>query len=41
MMDADSEQLFHDLEQRHLLLRKEHDIVCIERDTFTGKLFVI
>lgn len=35
-MDPDSEQIFHDLEQRHVLLRKEHDIVCIEREAFKG-----
>jgi hypothetical protein len=35
-MDSDSEQMFHDLEQRHVLLRKEHDVVCIEREAFKG-----
>ena len=38
MDTAASEQIFHDLEQRHLLLRKEHDAVCIERDAMKGKL---
>ena len=33
-MDGDSEQMFHDLEQRHILLRKEHDVVCIEKEAF-------
>ena len=40
-MDAAAEQIFHDLEQRHLLLRKEHDAVCIERDAVKGKLETI
>jgi peptidoglycan hydrolase CwlO-like protein len=35
-MDADSEQVFHDLEQRHLLLKKEHDLVCAERNALKG-----
>lgn len=35
-MDADSEQIFHDLEQRHILLRKEYDAMCIEREAFKG-----
>jgi hypothetical protein len=35
-MDSDSEQMFHDLEQRHVLLRKEHDVVCVEREAFKG-----
>jgi hypothetical protein len=35
-MDSDSEQMFHDLEQRHVLLRKEHDVVCSEREAFKG-----
>ena len=35
-MDPDSEQIFHDLEQRHVLLRKEHDVVCIEKEAFKG-----
>lgn len=36
-MDSDSEQIFHDLEQRHVLLRKEHDVVCIEKEAFKGE----
>jgi hypothetical protein len=40
-MDSDSEQMFHDLEQRHLLLRKEHDVVCIEKEAFKGKQMVM
>jgi hypothetical protein len=35
-MDSDSEQIFHDLEQRHILLRKEHDVVCVEKEAFKG-----
>ena len=38
-MDPDSEQIFHDLEQRHVLLRKEHDVVCIEREASKGSRF--
>ena len=40
-MDSDSEQMFHDLEQRHLLLRKEHDVVCIEKEAFKGNQMVM
>lgn len=40
-MDADSEQIFHDLELRHVLLRKEHDVVCIEREAFKSKLVTL
>lgn len=36
-MDGDSEQMFHDLEQRHILLRKEHDVVCVEKEAFKGE----
>ena len=35
-MDSQQEQLFHDLEQRHVSLRKEHEAVCIERDALRG-----
>lgn len=40
-MDGDSEQMFHDLEQRHILLRKEHDVVCIEKEAFKGWRIVL
>ena len=36
-MDSQQEQLFHDLEQRHVSLRKEHEAVCIERDALRGE----
>jgi hypothetical protein len=35
-MDLSSEQMFHELEQRHLSLRKEHSSVCVERDMAKG-----
>ncbi len=31
-MDVENEQLFHDLEERHISLRKEHEATCAERD---------
>lgn len=34
---ADLEQLFHDLEQRHVALKKEFDVVVVDRDSLRGK----
>ena len=33
---SEIEQLFHNLEQRHISLRKEHEAVCIEREGAKG-----
>ena len=32
----DNDQIFHDLEQRYLSLKREHDAVCVERDSVKG-----
>ncbi len=37
MVDSSQEQLFHDLEQRHILLKNEFNSVCVERDFLRGK----
>ena len=34
----DHDQLIHDIEQRHISLRKEHEIIKLERDTLAAKL---
>lgn len=36
MTDFDQDQLFHDLEQRYLLLRKDYDHVIADRDIWKG-----
>ena len=36
----DQDQLFHDLEQRYSLLKREHDSVCLDRDSYKGKFFI-
>lgn len=35
---ADLEQLFHDLEQRHVALKNEFDVVVVDRDSLKGML---
>lgn len=34
---AELEQLFHDLEQRHLALKTEFDVVVVDRDSLKGE----
>jgi hypothetical protein len=34
---AELEQLFHDLEQRHLALKTEFDVVVLDRDSLKGE----
>ncbi|KAJ1441712.1 hypothetical protein B484DRAFT_390596, partial [Ochromonadaceae sp. CCMP2298] len=36
-MDVDAEQRFHDLEQRYLALKKEYDIVVVDKDSHDSK----
>lgn len=38
MQGEDVEQLFHELEQRHVSLRSEHDAVCHERNVLKLKV---
>ena len=38
---SEIEQLFHNLEQRHISLRKEHEAVCIEREGAKGFEFLL
>jgi hypothetical protein len=38
-MDFSNEQMFHDLEQRHISLRKDYSNVIIERDMIQGISF--
>jgi len=35
-MDVESEQSFHDLEQRYITLKKEHDLVLVDKDSLQG-----
>lgn len=35
---ADQDQIIHDLEQRHISLRKEYDLVLADRDSLKGTL---
>ena len=36
-MDVESEQRFHDLEQRYISLKKEHDLVLVDKDALQGE----
>lgn len=33
---ADQDQIIHDLEQRHISLRREYDLVLADRDSLKG-----
>jgi len=35
-MSRDIEQRIHDLEERHFSLRREHDLLLVERDSLKG-----
>jgi hypothetical protein len=35
-MDFESEQRFHDLEQRHISLKREHEIIAIDKEALKG-----
>ena len=35
--NTDSEQRFHDLEQRHVLLQREHEAVVVDKEALKGE----
>jgi hypothetical protein len=36
-MEYEAEQRFHDLEQRHIALRKEYETVSIDKEALKGE----